>query len=115
MGNFSRDPQLVLDEALNLRYTDVRIEQGVPVLDRDLNLQVDLPIGVMRAALTRFLGSGVASSSSAFQINSGAPDNDFIIGPGSILVFGVEAVLGAPTQYSSQTGLPRLNTPTAVR
>ena len=37
-GNFSQAPADVLAAALAKNYVSVLVEQGVPVLDRDLNL-----------------------------------------------------------------------------
>ena len=42
MGNFSRNPDDELNNAVDKKYVGVRIEQNVPLLERDLNLATDL-------------------------------------------------------------------------
>jgi len=110
MGNFSKDPQAALQDSLSRGYVAVHIEQGVPVLDRDLNLMNDLNAALMRAVLTHFIGNGVAAGSTGFQIEGIGADNDFRIDSGQLLVNGVEANNPAAINYSAQTGVPPLTT-----
>ena len=42
MSDFSKSPQEVLRDSQDKGYTGIHIEQGVPILDRDLNLMHDL-------------------------------------------------------------------------
>lgn len=109
MANFSRDPATVLDENREKGYVGVHIEQGVPVLDRDMNLMHDLLWSMVRSLFTKFIGNGVADDSNAFQIVGENLENDFVInGPGTILVNGWEVGIGDPVRYSSQENVPPL-------
>src|SRR5271157_4083521 len=90
MGNFSKDPQTALQDSLGRGYVAVHVEQGVPVLDRDLNLINDLNAALVQAALTRYIGTGVAAGNSGFLIEGTGADNDFRIDAGQILVNGIE-------------------------
>jgi hypothetical protein len=110
MGNFSKDPQAVLQDNLSRGYVAVHIEQGVPVLDRDLNLVNDLNAAMMRAALAHYIGNGVATGSGGFLIEGTGLDNDFQIDAGQILVNGLEITNASAIKYSSQPGVPALTT-----
>jgi IPT/TIG domain len=121
MGDFSRSPRELLAESLSKGYIGLHVEQGVPVLDRDLNLLHDLVAAVARTIATRYIGSGIAAGHDGFGIQALAVDNDFQIladpsgGPGICLVDGLEAVIEAPLAYSAQPGLPVLTTPSATQ
>lgn len=120
MGDFSRSPLEFLEESLRNGYVGVHIEQGVPILDRDLNLMHDLVSAVARAITTRYIGSGIAAGQDGFKIDAlpGA-DNDFTIQagpfnqPGTCLVDGIEVTIDKPVNYRSQSGEPPLPVPTA--
>jgi hypothetical protein len=108
--DFSRDPIEVLDQNLGQRVVGLRVLQGVPILDRDLNLMQDLIAESVRSFLGAYLGSGVPVGSGAFQIaeKSGA-NNDFTIkmgwtSPGRCTVDGLEAQITADTSYTEQPG-----------
>ena len=60
MGNFSRDPFDELRRSREQGYVGLHVEQGVPLLDRDLNLLADLVSSTVREILARHLGSGIA-------------------------------------------------------
>jgi hypothetical protein len=108
MGNFSKDPQKVLQDNLGRGYARVRVEQGVPVLDRDLNLMGDLLGALLQSALARYIGTGVATGNNGFLIQGIGAANDFRINAGQILVNGLEATLPAQINYSNQPGVPPL-------
>lgn len=101
MGNYSRDPQIVLTEALNDGYTSVRFQQGKPILDRELNLLADLSAPYRLAQ--RYIGNGVPDGSDGFRILKVDPASDnFVIQAGRILVNGYEVELAADTTYQDQ-------------
>jgi hypothetical protein len=101
MGNFSRDPEAVLQEAITSGYSRIRFQQGKPLLDRELNLLADLA-SAERFARNNF-GNGVRGEGSDFLIsNLDVPGNDFRIRAGSCLVDGFEVVLPANTTYRTQ-------------
>src|SRR4030095_14944098 len=115
MGNFSKKPSDVLQANLLKNYVGVYIEQGVPVLDRDLNLLQDIIATTVRSVFSRFIGDGVTVGSSGFAIQAIPANNDFRILAGSVMVNGVDAFNAADLTYSSQAGVPALTTPTAAR
>jgi hypothetical protein len=115
MGNFSKPPSDVLQANLKKNYVGVYIEQGVPVLDRDLNLLQDIISTTVRNLISRFIGDGVAIGSSGFAIQAIPATNDFRIAAGSLLVNGIEVINGADINYSGQAGVPPLTTPVTNR
>lgn len=115
MGNFSTDPLQELERSRRRGYVGVRIEQGVPLLDRDLNLLADLVASSVRDVLARHLGSGIAGHDEAFAIDAIAAENDFrVLAPdagGACLVAGIEARIEESIRYSEQAGVSPLTTP----
>ena len=100
MGNFSRDPTVALQKALDLGYSRLLFQQGKPVLDRELNLLADLA-GPQR--LAPYVGDGVPAGNSGFAVsNLNVPANDFTIAAGRCLVDGREVRLAADTTYRTQ-------------
>ncbi|MFG1947046.1 IPT/TIG domain-containing protein [Nonomuraea sp. NPDC048826] len=124
MADFSRPPSEVLAQTLGKGYVGAHIEQGVPVLDRDLNLQHDLVSSTVRSIVSSFVGDGVSVGSKVFEIRpipvdadrpASESNNDFWILAGAsvsdaCLVGGVEVRNFAKLRYSSQK-LPELTTP----
>lgn len=101
MGDFSKDPEIMLQDALAKNYSRVRFQQGKPVLDRELNLLADLA-SPQRFAQNTF-GNGILGEGSDFLIsNLSVPTNDFRITAGTCLVNGYEVVLVANTTYKTQ-------------
>ena len=101
-------------------YVGLHIEQGVPILDRDLNLLQDLITAATRSIVTRYIGNGVATGSQGFAIGAVAAANNFGIlagvpPPGTCLVGGVEVNIAADLNYADQPGIPALTTPTAAQ
>jgi hypothetical protein len=119
MADFSKLPQEALDEARLRGYVGVYFEQGVPVLDRDLNLLQDLVAATVRTIAGRYIGDGSAPGSGAFAIGpTTPPSGDLVIsGPGHCLVGGIEVEIGAAVAYAAQVPPPaeRLTVPTADR
>lgn len=107
--SFSNNPDEAVKKALEKGYTGVRIEQGVPLLDRDLNLLGDLPNLMLRNLTREFFGNGFARNATpaedvAFRIKATEPpSNDFIIdGPGFCLVNGQQVHIGNSLKFSEQ-------------
>jgi IPT/TIG domain len=121
MSDFSRSPLELLHASLQRGYVGLHVEQGVPILDRDLNLQHDLLAASARSLFTRYVGDGLAASADGFAIAalpSGQNKQDFRVaaadrGPGSFLVGGIEVTIPASVNYSGQAGVVALTTPAA--
>jgi hypothetical protein len=123
MGNYSRN---TYDSAK--RYTSVRLQQGVPLVDADWNEQADILRNQTSDSLAYALGTGVVPGSGLTLAGTGP--NDFILqqaGAGNALINGRLVTFG-PTQYSAQPWtsaataatagvpvIPPLTTPTANR
>src|SRR5690242_13914393 len=98
MSDFSKSPLDLLLENQQKGYVGIHIEQGVPILDRDLNLLHDLITATVRSVVSRYIGSGIASGMDGFQIQAIPADNDFLIGAntggsGICLVGGLEVTI----------------------
>jgi hypothetical protein len=120
MTDFSQDPDEVLAANVDAGYVGLRIQQGVPILDRDLNLLSELVAATVRSIVSRYVGSGVAVTvddsgetpkpkiSDAFliaQVGAAGVDNDFTIKagpPGRCLVEGIEVPIAEDLEYSAQ-------------
>jgi hypothetical protein len=119
MADYSQSPLDLLLANQQKGYVGVHIEQGVPILDRDLNLLHDLVSATVRAVITRYIGNGTPAGTDGFAIQAqpgGQNSQDFRIaatdtGPGTALVGGIEVTIPAPITYTSQAGLPPLTTP----
>lgn len=124
MGNFSRDTfkltnvmhQLITGEPVvdPRHYVGVRLQQGIPLLDSDLNELDDIRRMELRTILRYFIGEGVPANNQGFQISASGVDNNFTINPGLILVDGLPVINWKVTSYSDQPineGLPALTTP----
>lgn len=118
MSDFSRPPQDVLAANLSKGYVGLHIEQGVPILDRDLNLLNDLITATVRSIVMRYIGSGLASGAQGFAIQAIPAANNFRIAagtppPGTCLVGGIEVSIAADLNYAAQPGVRALTTPSA--
>ncbi|MFD0522068.1 hypothetical protein [Paractinoplanes durhamensis] len=71
MSDFSMSPLEVLLANRRNGYVGLHIEQGVPLLDRDLNLLQDLLVAGMRSLFTRYVGEGVPAGTDGFRISAG--------------------------------------------
>jgi hypothetical protein len=117
MGNFSKDPDAQLAEALANNYVGVHIEQGVPLLDRDVNLLGDLLSARLQGLAARYLGDGIPEAVDGFRVTQTTPpSNDFFVvpaslGPGLALVGGREVRITTKLAYSAQPGVPALAPP----
>ena len=119
MSDYSVSPLDFLLANQQKGYTGLHIQQGVPVLDRDLNLLHDLVTAGIRELFIRYVGSGLAAGTDGFGIQplpAGQNTQNFQItapaaGPGSILVGGLEVTITAAVDYASQAGVTPLTTP----
>src|SRR5262245_5309526 len=115
MGNFSKDPFDELRRSREQGYVGLHVEQGVPLLDRDLNLLADLVSHTVREILDRHLGSGVAERDAAFAVGALPTDNDLRIaappGGGAFLVGGIQVTIASTLAYSGQGDVLPLTTP----
>jgi hypothetical protein len=124
MGDYSRDTfqltnvmhQLLANTpvALPRHYTGVRLQQGMPVMDADINELDDIRNHEVRALLNYFIGNGVPAGNSGFLITGAGAANDFTINSGVMLVDGLVVINPAVTTYLAQAeaaSLPALTTP----
>ena len=117
VSDYSRAPLELLVANQQKGYVGLHIEQGVPLLDRDLNLLHDLITATVRSVITRYIGNGSPTGSGRlchptrrpavqdFRITAGATP------PGTCLVGGIEVSIPADTTYLAQPGVPALTTP----
>jgi hypothetical protein len=121
MSDYSVSPLEFLLANQQRGYVGIHIEQGAPLLDRDLNLLHDLVAATVRSVVTRYIGNGAPAGADGFAIQAlpaGQDSQDFRIaageggGPGVALVGGIEVMIPAPITYKSQADAPALTTPT---
>jgi IPT/TIG domain-containing protein len=114
MADFSRPPEQDLGKALREGYIGIYFEQGVPILDRDLNLLQSLVAENVRSIVRSYIGDGVPAGGSGFAIKPVDFDNDFAIAAGKCLVDGIEVNLAEDLRYSKQKpAQPALRTPSS--
>lgn len=104
-----------------LSYVNVRLQQGVPIVDADLNELDDVRKFELRAFLKWFVGDGVPEGNDGFRIVGGLA-NDVVIsaGPqlgdggaapveaalrhvGRLIVDGVDVIIAKERKYSDQS------------
>src|SRR4051794_32001370 len=120
MGNFSRN---TFDPAK--RYTAVRMQQGVPLVDADWNELQDVTRNELYDGLSVVMPNAVKPGQLTL---AAAGDNDLQLSPGTAVVGGRPLRLAALLRYSTQRyanaalaaadGVqlaPPLTTPTAIR
>jgi hypothetical protein len=101
VGNYSNNPQAALEDAVQKGYTNIRFQQGKPILDRELNLAADL--AAPQRLFQKYLGNGTPEGSDGFRVDTvDLAAGDFQIKAGRFLVNGYEAVLDADTTYKNQ-------------
>jgi hypothetical protein len=123
MSDYSKSPLDALIANQLKGYVGLHIEQGVPVLDRDLNLLHDLLSAMARSVFTRYIGNGIPAGADGFAIQVlAAPQNSQNFGiaaasgnPGRCLVGGIEITIPTDTTYNAQPGVPPLTTPTPAQ
>lgn len=100
MGNFSQDPDTLLNNSLARGYFRVRFQQGKPVLDRELTLAADL--ASPRQLAERYLGDGVADPDGFAIFALDVTAGDFKIRAGRCLVNGLDVLLAMDSSYRGQ-------------
>jgi len=111
-GNFSNGGDDTFDETRD--YIGIRLQQGVPLLDRDWNELEDLRRNQDRIIRKNYLGDGTPDNGFAISQIAGKVD-DFTISKGRCLVDGFEAVNRADKTYKSQKDVPSLTIPDGKR
>jgi IPT/TIG domain len=111
MGDFSEQPSKQLAWNKEKGHTGIHIEQGVPILDRDLNLIHDLLAARIDTLFSRYVGNGLAAGvDDGFAIRPLGPGedvNDFeITAPGRCLVEGIEVCIKKSVRYLAQPATP---------
>jgi hypothetical protein len=100
-GNFSNGGVATFDE--HKRYVGVRLQQGVPLLDRDWNELDDIRRFFEQRLREHYLGEGVPDLT-GFEVR--APDfdaeNDVLIGAGSCAVAGLDVWSEQDVLFSEQ-------------
>ncbi|MEI9971362.1 MAG: hypothetical protein WDO73_04500 [Ignavibacteriota bacterium] len=66
MSDYSIPPLDLLTANRQKGYVGLHIQQGVPVLDRDLNLLQDLITATVRSVITRYIGNGAPANADGF-------------------------------------------------
>jgi hypothetical protein len=98
-GNFSNDKMDTFDP--KKRYVGIRLQQGVPLLDRDWNELEDIRRHEEQMLRRWYIGNGTPDD--GFRIMPlDVPGNDFKIKAGRYLVDGFEAVNDSDILYSAQ-------------
>jgi hypothetical protein len=124
MADFSQSPLELLQANQQKGYVGIHIEQGVPVLDRDLNLLHDLVSATVRSVITRYIGNGVPAGADGFAVQAlpaAQSSQDFRVaaadsGAGTCLVGGIEVTIPAAITYKSQLPAPPpLTTPSLAQ
>jgi len=111
-GNFSNGGKDTFDETKD--YIGIRLQQGVPLLDRDWNELEDIRRYQDLALRAKYLGEGTPDNGFAISLISGKVD-DFNISKGRCLVDGFEAVNRNVDSYSKQTDVTPLTIPQGKR
>lgn len=96
--------------AKSRHYVSVRVQQGVPVVDADMNESEDLRRHELRNHLRWFVGAGVPHGNDGFRVLPSGTANDVLIrggdgsweGAGRCLVDGMEAISESDVLFSAQ-------------
>src|SRR6266568_2118789 len=105
-GNFSNGGVDTFKESK--QYIGVRLQRGVPLLDRDWNEAEDVRRYFERNLRRCYIGSG-APRATDFQIvpAPSGTDQDFVVSPGHAMVDGYDIWNPAPLLFSQQLGNPK--------
>jgi hypothetical protein len=113
-GNFSQQKQDTFDPAKG--YTGIRLQKGVPLLDRDWNELEDIRRYAEVMLRKHYIGNGVPDENSFKVTAADPPGNDFKITGGRCLVDGFEVENKIDfVLYSQQQGVDALNVSSAAR
>lgn len=115
MGDYSRDSfketQNALNDVLGLvssaqprpkHYVSVRLQQGVPVLDADLNEQDDIRRIEVETILAKSIGNGTPAGSDGFRISQSSENNNFLIAQGILFMDGWIVINNQEFDYNNQ-------------
>ena len=104
-GNFSNNGRDTFDP--RKQYIGVRLQQGVPLLDRDWNELEDVRRYFERMLRRHYIGQG-APDDEGFRIYAPSfrAPNDFMIGAGRCMVNGYDVYNEKPILYSEQPDKP---------
>lgn len=116
-GNFSNQGKHTFDSTKH--NIGVRLQQGVPILDRDWNEMEDIRRYFERMLRKWYIGNGVPGDNDGFKIVAppDGRDNDFLIKAGRCMVNGYDVENEVDTYYSAQvsTNAELLTTPNTNR
>jgi len=102
------------------RFVNVRLQQGVPIVDADINELDDIRAFELRAFLKWFVGDGVPDGNDGFRLEGTGAANDFAIRAGRqsaelddpteralrrvgrIIVDGLDVIIDADTTFAGQ-------------
>lgn len=106
-GDFSNNGKDSFDESK--QYIGIRLQQGVPLLDRDWNELEDIRRYFERVLRRHYIGDGVPDDT-GFKISAPKFGNvdDFVIGAGRCMVNGYLVYNEKPIFFSAQPGNPTL-------
>ena len=121
MSNISRDSfretQNILNDLRGLvspaqvdpkHYVGIRLQQGSPLIDADLNEMEDIRRIELETVLAQAIGSGVPAGSEGFRIRQHSSNNNFNIEGGLLFVDGWLVINRARIDYANQ---PHRNSP----
>jgi hypothetical protein len=110
-GNFSNGNVDTFDPAHHT--IGVRLQQGVPLLDRDWNELEDTRRHFERMLRKYYIGNGAPGGLDGFKIDAppSTSPNDLIIRAGRCMVDGYDLANDADLLYSTQAGVPPLPVP----
>jgi hypothetical protein len=113
-GDFSQQKQDTFDPAKG--YTGIRLQKGVPLLDRDWNELEDIRRYAEVMLRKHYIGNGVPDENSFKVTAADPPGNDFRVAGGRCLVDGFEVENRVDfILYAQQQGVDTLNVPSAAR
>ncbi len=102
-GEFSNSGKDTFDASK--QYIGIRLQQGVPLLDRDWNELEDIRRYFERMLRRHYIGQGIPDNA-GFRISAptGKESNDFVIGAGRCMVNGYDVYNPTQILYSAQPG-----------
>ncbi len=109
-GNFSNGQNDTFDPAND--YIGVRLQQGVPLLDRDWNELEDIRRYQEVSFRKKYIGDGTPDATGFQIVALASPGNDFTIKAGRYLVSGFDVYNDGDFQFNPNNG-NRLNPPTS--
>ena len=112
-GNFSNGNRDTFDPTNH--FLGVRLQQGVPLLDRDWNELEDTRRYFEWSLRKSFIGNGAPVNDDGFKIEATNPaSNDFVINAGRCMVEGFDVANDADTWCDLGQGQPTLPVPDAL-